>query len=97
MILYLFRLDQLLAKNEIVDKFLEALSYVCVPAAILRYYVDKIMKCQHLDEKKRIHDNVMKNILNGKCNSKDVNSLQGNMYKKVDKYKKDFIKIIGKH
>lgn len=93
----IFRLDRLLLSDELVDKFLKALSYVCVPAAILNYYVERMSRCQHLEEIKNLHSLVMKDILNGKCTSKDVNSMQGNMYKKVDKFKRDYVKIVGKY
>lgn len=83
--------------NELVDKFLKALSYVCVPAAILRYYVEKMIKSQQIDEIKRLHNKVMTDVLNGECQSKDENRMQGNMYKKVDKFKKEFAKLSGKY
>lgn len=89
-------MDRLLLSNELVDKFLKALSYVCVPTAILRYYVEKMIKCQNLDEIKNIHKYVMDNILNGQCDSKTLSNMQGDMYKKVDKYKRDFMKFGGK-
>lgn len=79
--------------HELFHKFLKALSYVCVPAAILRYYVEKMYKCQNLNDIKKINENVMNNILNSSYDSKKIDFMQGNMYKKAEKFKREFSKL----
>lgn len=56
-----------------------------------------MIRCQQLDEIKRLHSMVMNDILNGQCQFKDVNSMQGNMYKKVGNFKQGFAKLVGKY
>ncbi|XP_044259527.1 DNA-dependent protein kinase catalytic subunit-like [Tribolium madens] len=90
-------LDDLLLINPGAEKFLKALSFIGIPAAILIYYVRKIIKLvlsNDLDQAKIVYDFILNEVFN-KADSRDVNLLQGNMFKTIAKYEKD-LKNIGR-
>ncbi|XP_008199943.2 DNA-dependent protein kinase catalytic subunit [Tribolium castaneum] len=90
-------LDELLLTDEGANKFLKALSFIGIPAAILIYYVRKIVKLiasSELGQAKIVHDFVLKEMFI-KADSRDSDLLQGNMFKSITKYEKD-LKNIGR-
>jgi DNA-dependent protein kinase catalytic subunit len=92
------KLDEILLGDERVDNFLSALSYVGIPASILLYYVRKIKKACHLGnftDIRSIQKHVLKQFFNCKPDSRDVSLMQGNMFKKIVKYEKDFKSLEG--
>ncbi|XP_023014378.2 DNA-dependent protein kinase catalytic subunit [Leptinotarsa decemlineata] len=86
------RLDELLLKDEAVNKFLRALSYVSLPVVILRYYVTKMMKADSLEEFKSIQNSVRDDFFVELCGSKNPENMQGNMFKEIQTFKKEFLK-----
>lgn len=80
-----------------VDKFLKALTYVSVPAAMLKYYVSKMSKSKKESDIKAIQETVITSIFSETPNSKNLESMQGNMFKTILKYKKNIEKILSKN
>lgn len=78
-----------------IDKFLKALSYVSVPAAILKYYIIKMYKSRKENEIKTIQESIMTNIFTEIPESKNNSNMQGNMFKNIVKYKRKLEKILS--
>ncbi|KAJ8958552.1 hypothetical protein NQ314_006391 [Rhamnusium bicolor] len=88
-------LDKLLLSDEMVDKFLRALSYVSVPAGVLRYYVGKMYNSDNENNITANQNSIMDEIFGETPDSGKVSNMQGNMFKKIGKFKKDFAKMMG--
>nr|CAH7756351.1 unnamed protein product [Callosobruchus chinensis] len=86
------RLDELLLKNETVNSFLKALSYVCLPMMVLRYYVGKIKKATSIEQVKSVQNVVMDEVYNREFTSRSSN-LQGDVYGKIRQYRTYFEKL----
>lgn len=94
-----FSLDEILFNDARIDKFLKALSFVAIPSTVLMYYIRKLMKLvltDNLEEVKSICDFILKEIFNNKADSRDVTLMQGNMFKKIAKFEKEFKNMKGK-
>ncbi|CAH1962380.1 unnamed protein product [Acanthoscelides obtectus] len=86
------RLDELLLKNEVVNCFLKALSYVCLPIMVLRYYIGKIKKATSIEDIKSIQNTVIEEVFNKEHDSTPSN-LQGEVYRKIEQYRPHFEKL----
>ncbi|KAJ3665343.1 hypothetical protein Zmor_000841 [Zophobas morio] len=87
------KLDNILLSDSRIDEFLKALSFIGVPASILMYFNRKIVKSiqtNDLDQAKNILKYLSDDLFNCKPDSRDVSLMQGNMFKKITKFDKDF-------
>ncbi|KAJ8918257.1 hypothetical protein NQ315_014127 [Exocentrus adspersus] len=89
------KLDNLLLNDPMVDMFLKALSYVTVPPVMLRYYISKMYNAQKESDIKSIQETVITDMFKDIPNSKNVDSMWGNMYKNISKFKKDIENILA--
>ncbi|VEN60084.1 unnamed protein product [Callosobruchus maculatus] len=86
------RLDELLLKDEAVNSFLRALSYVCLPNMVLRYYIGKIKKAKSIEDVKSVQHIVMDEVYNEESASK-LSDFQGDVYGKIRQYRTYFEKL----
>ncbi|XP_056648968.1 DNA-dependent protein kinase catalytic subunit-like isoform X1 [Diorhabda sublineata] len=89
------RLDELLLKDENVNKFLKALSYVSVPANILIYHLRKIENSTDADSVRKYVKAVMDDIFVPDCGSENAKNMQGNIFKDIKKFRKNFENMSG--
>ncbi|CAH1171231.1 unnamed protein product [Phaedon cochleariae] len=88
------RLDDLLLKDEMINKFLQALSFVSVPVVSLRYYISKMMMTDNLAAAKTVQESVKKDFFSQKHGS-NTESMHGNMYKQIEPFNREFSKTLG--
>lgn len=91
----IFRLDNLLLNDSMISKFLKALSYISIPAVIVKYYISKMYKSQKEDEIKAIQESLMTNMFTEMPDSKKMSNMQGNMFKNIVKHRRKLEKILS--
>ncbi|KAH1016070.1 hypothetical protein HUJ04_007350, partial [Dendroctonus ponderosae] len=85
-------LDLLLLSDPLVDKFLKALSRVVIPSIALKYFTDKMRSALNMQVIMQYKDCILE-LLNENSDSYDSTSLQGDIYKPLKNFGKDFEKI----
>lgn len=94
-----FRLDKLLLSDHRINLFLKALASVSVPVVVLLYHVRKLLKAKQSGDNnlfKTVQTNVLIEVFSGNPDSKDVNYMQGNMFKRIASYKKAIEGLAGR-
>lgn len=71
--------------------FLNALSFVNVPAVTLRSYIIRMIKGADINTTLAKVDKMFE----GKNESSDITNMKGNMYKKVENYRRKISKLQG--
>lgn len=87
------RLDRLLLSDKNTDLFLKALSFVAIPAVILKYHVDKLYKACKMnsaDDLKLAQNTILTDVY---INLREFKNLQGPIFNDIKEFKAFFQNI----